>query len=130
MQTKKQSAFESVVNIVIGLITSFLIQLIIYPLLNIPVSLNQNIIITIVFFITSFIRSYFVRRYFNHKHKKENIQPINEIGFVQYLREKSILYISQKEINKLTDGRKIKSFDEHLEDYKKITYENTKNKLD
>ena len=71
MQTKKQSAFESVVNIVIGLITSFLIQLIIYPLLNIPVSLNQNIIITIVFFITSFIRSYFVRRYFNHKHKKK-----------------------------------------------------------
>jgi len=71
MQTKKQSAFESVVNIVIGLITSFLIQLIIYPLLNIPVSLNQNIIITIVFFITSFIRSYFVRRYFNHKHSKK-----------------------------------------------------------
>ena len=38
MQTKKQSAFESVINIVIGLITSFLIQLIIYPLLEIPVS--------------------------------------------------------------------------------------------
>jgi uncharacterized protein YacL len=71
MQTKKQSAFESVVNIVIGLITSFLIQLVIYPLLNIPVSLNQNIIITIVFFIASFIRGYFVRRYFNHKHKKK-----------------------------------------------------------
>ena len=71
MQTKKQSAFESVVNIVIGLITSFLIQLVIYPLLNIPVSLNQNIIITIVFFIASFVRGYFVRRYFNYKHSKK-----------------------------------------------------------
>ena len=70
MQTKKQSAYESVVNIIIGLITSFLIQLIIYPLLDIPVSLNQNIIITIVFFIASFIRGYLVRRYFNLKHKK------------------------------------------------------------
>ena len=71
MQTKKQSAFESVINIVIGLITSFLIQLVIYPLLNIPVSLNQNIIITVVFFIASFMRGYFVRRYFNYKHNKK-----------------------------------------------------------
>lgn len=71
MQTKKQSAFESVVNIVIGLITSFLIQLIIYPLLDIPVTLNQNIIITIVFFIASFVRGYFIRRYFNYKHIKK-----------------------------------------------------------
>lgn len=71
MQTKKQSAFESVINIVIGLITSFLIQLVIYPLLNIPVSLNQNIIITVVFFIASFARGYFVRRYFNYKHNKK-----------------------------------------------------------
>ena len=71
MQTKKQSAFEIVVNILVGLITSFLIQLIIYPLLKIPVSLNQNVIITIVFFIASFIRGYFLRRYFNAKHNKE-----------------------------------------------------------
>ena len=67
MQSKKQSAFESLTNIVIGLITSFIIQLILYPMLNIPVTLNQNIIITIVFFITSFIRGYLIRRYFNKK---------------------------------------------------------------
>ena len=69
MQSKKQSAFESLTNIVIGLFTSFIIQLILYPMLNIPVTLNQNqnIIITIVFFITSFIRGYLIRRYFNKK---------------------------------------------------------------
>ena len=67
MQTKKQSVIESLTNIIVGLLTSFLIQLIIYPLLNIPVSINQNIIITIVFFIVSFIRGYLIRRYFNKK---------------------------------------------------------------
>ena len=64
-QTKKQSAIESIANIIVGLLTSFLIQLWIYPLLNIPVTFGQNVIITIVFFLASFIRGYFVRRYFN-----------------------------------------------------------------
>lgn len=67
MQTKKQSAIESFTNIIIGLITSFLIQLFIYPILGIPVSIGQNIIITIVFFLASFLRGYLVRRYFNKK---------------------------------------------------------------
>jgi hypothetical protein len=67
MQSKKQSIIESVTNTVIGLVTSFIIQIIIYPLLNIPVSLNQNIIITFVFFASSVLRGYLIRRYFNKK---------------------------------------------------------------
>lgn len=69
MQTKKQSVIESLTNILVGLITSFLIQLVIYPIMGIPVSFNQNIVITIVFFIASFIRGYLIRRYFNSKNK-------------------------------------------------------------
>lgn len=67
MQTKKHSLIESVTNTVIGLVTSFLIQIIIYPLLNIPVSLGQNIIITLVFFMASILRGYLIRRFFNKK---------------------------------------------------------------
>ena len=65
MQTIKNSIFESVTNVVLGLITSFLIQIFIYKWLNIPVTINQNLQITIVFFIVSFIRSYIIRRIFN-----------------------------------------------------------------
>lgn len=70
MQSKKQSSIESVTNIVVGLITSFLIQLFLYPVLEIPVTINQNITITLVFFVVSFLRSYGIRRYFNKKHSK------------------------------------------------------------
>ncbi len=56
---------ESLTQTVIGLVTSFMIQIVIYPILNIEVSLNQNIIITLVFFIASIIRGYIVRRLFN-----------------------------------------------------------------
>lgn len=64
-QTRKQSAIEQVVNIIIGLGVSFIIQIFLYPILGIPVTINQNIIIIIVFFIASFVRGYFIRRLFN-----------------------------------------------------------------
>lgn len=64
-QTKKHSIIESISQTIIGLLTSILIQAIIYPLLNIPVTFSQNLIITAVFFITSIVRGYFVRRIFN-----------------------------------------------------------------
>lgn len=64
-QSKKHSAIESVTNVVIGLITSIVTQMILYPILGIPVSFSQNLIITMVFFIISFIRGYVIRRFFN-----------------------------------------------------------------
>jgi hypothetical protein len=64
-QSKRMSAIESITNVVVGLVVSFCIQLVIYPLLDIPVNINQNIIITAVFFVVSFVRSYFLRRIFN-----------------------------------------------------------------
>jgi hypothetical protein len=68
-QTKRQSIIESVTQTIIGLVTSLLIQLILYPLLKIPVTLSQNLIITFVFFLVSIIRGYFIRRFFNKKIK-------------------------------------------------------------
>lgn len=65
MQTKKHSLFESLTNVIVGLLMSFLTQMIIYPILDIEVSLNQNIIITTVFFVISFVRGYIIRRIFN-----------------------------------------------------------------
>ena len=65
-QSKKLSAIESIINVIAGLIISFLIQLWIYPFLNIKVNLEQNIFITFIFFVVSFFRSYVIRRIFNN----------------------------------------------------------------
>lgn len=64
-QKRKHSAIESIVNVLSGLVISFLIQIWIYPLLNIPVTIQQNILITFVFVIASFVRGYVIRRIFN-----------------------------------------------------------------
>lgn len=64
-QSKKHSALESVTNVIIGLITSIVTQMILYPILGIPVTFSQNLIITMVFFVISFVRGYVIRRFFN-----------------------------------------------------------------
>lgn len=66
-QSKKHSAIESIVQTVIGLGTSIIIQVVLYPLMGIPVTFSQNLIITAVFFVVSIIRGYLVRRIFNKK---------------------------------------------------------------
>jgi len=66
-QTKQKSFIESVIQTIIGLGTSILIQVILYPMMGIPVTFSQNLVITAVFFIVSIIRGYIVRRYFNTK---------------------------------------------------------------
>lgn len=64
-QTKQKSLIESVIQTIIGLRTSILIQVILYPMIGIPVTFSQNLIITLVFFTVSIVRGYFVRRIFD-----------------------------------------------------------------
>ena len=64
-QTKRKSLIESVIQTIIGLGTSILIQIILYPMRGIPVTFSQNLVITLVFFTVSIVRGYFVRRIFD-----------------------------------------------------------------
>ena len=70
MQTKYQSLIESLTNILIGYLTALLSQVLIFPLFDIDVSLQDNLLIGLYFTIISLIRSYLVRRYFNNRSLK------------------------------------------------------------
>jgi len=70
MQKRKISLLESISNTFIGMLLSFGIQVVIYPALDIPVSINQNIIITVIFTLFSIARGYLIRRVFNYLHSK------------------------------------------------------------
>lgn len=67
MQTKKQSLLESITNVFIGYLTAFVSQLLIFPLFDIKVTIQDNLLIWLYFTIISLIRSYIIRRYFNKK---------------------------------------------------------------
>ncbi len=64
-QSKRLSAIESLSNTIIGLLVSFTVQSTLFPYMGIQVSTQQNITITLVFFCTSFIRGFAIRRFFN-----------------------------------------------------------------
>ena len=72
MQTKKQSIIEVITNTVVGLAFSFAIQVIIYPILGMNVSINQNLLITLMFFIASILRGYILRRLFTKLFKNKS----------------------------------------------------------
>ena len=70
MQSKLQSLIESLTNILIGYLTALLSQVLIFPLFDINVTFQDNLMIGLYFTIISLLRSYFVRRYFNKKDTK------------------------------------------------------------
>jgi hypothetical protein len=59
------SMIEVATNILIGLVVSFISQIVIFKLYNIHISVVQNVEITVWFTIISIVRSYLVRRWFN-----------------------------------------------------------------
>ena len=65
MQTRRMSLVESVTNVVVGYLVALGAQLIVFPLMGISVSLNQNLLIGIIFTAVSLARSYVLRRLFN-----------------------------------------------------------------
>ena len=67
MQSKLQSLIESLTNILIGYLTALFSQVLIFPIFDIYVSFQDNLLIGLYFTIISLIRSYLVRRYFNKK---------------------------------------------------------------
>jgi hypothetical protein len=59
------SMIEVATNILIGLVVSFISQVVIFKLYDIHISVVQNVEITLWFTIISIVRSYLVRRWFN-----------------------------------------------------------------
>jgi len=59
------SLVETMTNILVGLVISFLSQIAIFKIYNVSLSTQQNAEITLYFTIISILRSYALRRFFN-----------------------------------------------------------------
>ncbi|CAH8235546.1 DUF7220 family protein [Vibrio aestuarianus] len=76
MQTKQNSFVESVVNVLIGYGISIVSQLVIFPLFDVHLKLEENLLIGLYFTIISIGRSYSIRRLFNRKQRKNPIMDM------------------------------------------------------
>ena len=77
-QSKRDSVRESVENILVGVGISMVANWFILPLVyKIEVKLFDNLILTAVFTVISFVRSYSLRRYHNRKSFTVNVESVN-----------------------------------------------------
>jgi putative flippase GtrA len=65
MQTKLQTLIETMISTVIAFWLSVLIGWIVYPLFGHKFTVVQNMALTGIFTVWSFIRNYWMRRFFN-----------------------------------------------------------------
>lgn len=70
MQTKLESFRESCYNVLIGYVIAFISQIVVFPLVGVKATINQNLEIGLYFTIISLTRSYLIRRYFNKKEER------------------------------------------------------------
>ncbi|MBO6774851.1 MAG: hypothetical protein JJ897_04975 [Marinibacterium sp.] len=66
MQSRRQSLIEAITNVVVGYALAVLTQIVVFPWFGLKVSLNDNLAIGAIFVIISLLRSYALRRLFEH----------------------------------------------------------------
>ncbi len=65
-QTRRGSAWETTVQLGVGFFVSFMVWMFVAtPILGIAAGINQSLGITLLFTVTSWIRSFAIRRWFN-----------------------------------------------------------------
>ena len=67
LQTKRQSLIETLTNVAIGYLISFIANMLVLPLYGYNINLTDGVLISIIFTIISIVRGYMVRRWFNSK---------------------------------------------------------------
>jgi hypothetical protein len=71
-QTRKQSAIEAVMNVVVGFAINFTANMTLFPLFGWSISVEQNIGLGILYTLISLARSYCLRRFYNWRHSSDH----------------------------------------------------------
>lgn len=66
-QTRLGSLIEAIINVIIGFGINFGANLLILPLFGFNISLVNNFLMGLIYTVISVARSYFIRRFFNHR---------------------------------------------------------------
>ena len=73
MQSKKQSLIESLTSVGIGWLIGVILNLTILPLFNYNITVVDSLWVSLIFTVISVVRGYFIRRFFNSKEKKYDV---------------------------------------------------------
>ena len=69
-QSRKHSAYEAIINVVVGFSINFALNMLVFPLFGWEISAAQNIALGVIYTVISIVRSYSLRRLFNRWHRR------------------------------------------------------------
>ena len=73
MQSKRESMIETLTSVFVGWLIGVILNMLVLPLFNYDVNLTDGVLISIIFTAVSVVRSYVVRRFFNSKERKYDV---------------------------------------------------------
>ena len=73
MQTKRQSLIETLTSVFVGWLIGVILNMLVLPLFDYDVSLTDGVLISIIFTAVSGVRGYLIRRFFNSKERKYDV---------------------------------------------------------
>ncbi len=73
MQTKKQSLIETLTSVFVGWLIGVILNLTILPLFNYNITVVDSLWVSLIFTAISVVRGYLIRRFFNSKERKYDV---------------------------------------------------------
>ena len=73
MQTKKWSMIESVTSVGIGLVIGVILNMLVLPLFDYNITVTDSLLVSLIFTVVSVVRGYLIRRFFNSKERKYDV---------------------------------------------------------
>ena len=73
MQTKKQSMIESLTSTTIGWLIGVILNLTVLPLFDYNITVTDSLLVSLIFTMVSVVRGYLIRRFFNSKERKYDV---------------------------------------------------------
>ncbi len=73
MQSKRESMIETLTSVFVGWLIGVILNLTILPLFNYNITVVDSLWVSLIFTVISVIRSYVIRRFFNSKERKYDV---------------------------------------------------------
>ena len=73
MQSKKDSLIESLTSTTIGWLIGVILNLTVLPLFDYNITVVDSLLVSLIFTVISVVRGYLIRRFFNSKERKYDV---------------------------------------------------------
>ena len=73
MQSKRQSLIETLTSVFVGWLIGVILNLTILPLFDYNITVVDSLLVSLIFTVISVVRGYLIRRFFNSKERKYDV---------------------------------------------------------